>query len=719
VNARLQASALKHAFAWIAISFLTACTMACANIVGYVGGRRVPLRIPGAVILTPESPQTDLNVRAYHRAFEAMGLVPRSVSASAIGTLAPAREQLLVAVPARCASALDSSQTSALSGLIKQGATVVTEGYSPLAGLLGFRPGTPLDVAALQHAQYSEVPIEWEHAVRLIPPVPPGDAAILARDAATGVPIVSFEKSGKGGILILGTELDPEKGEGYARFPFLPQDLGKAGVIFPFRSERLSALFDWGFRRDADLEALAHRWRRAGIKVIHAGAWAFFDDDPAMDKYLESLITACHHNGILVFAWFELPHVSRNFWDQHPDWREKTARGEDAHLDWRLLMNLKDPQCFAAVLEGMRRQMRRFDWDGANSAEIYFDSPNGPSSPELFTPLNSLVRSDVKERIGIDPLEFFRAGSPHSWKKDRQGWEAFVEYRVVLERDLNERVLRELGAMKNASGEPLGLAVTYVDDLYDAKMREAVGADVRGMMPLLDRYDFTLILEDPGTVWHLGPRRYAELAAGYSKLTSRVDRLGIDINIVDRERAAYPTAKQTGLELMQLFYNAGMNFETVMVYSEQTIYDWDLDLVANAMAGGASATMVGGELAVASKRPVTLRTGADSAEFHVDGKLWPCVAGGDVLLPAGDHGVAAFAARKRPLPRLINLNGDLQGAAYDGTSAFEFRYRSRHRGAAVFNQIPRTLLIDGAGNRGSLAEWILLPGGTHRVHVSF
>ncbi len=648
-----------------------------------------------------------------------MGLRPRLLPPSAIGTLASAREQLLVAIPASCASALDASQTSALASLVKQGATVVTEGYSPLAGLLGFHPGTPLEVAALQHTQYSEVPIEWEHAVRLTPPRPPGDAAILARDAATGVPIVSLEKSGRGGILVLGTELDPDKGEGYARFPFLPQDLGRAGIVFPFRSERLSALFDWGFRRDSDLEALARRWRRAGIKAIHAGAWAFYDDDPATDKYLESLITACHHNGILVFAWLELPHVSRKFWDQHPDWRELTASGEDAHLDWRLLMNLKDPRCFAAVLEGTRRLMGRFDWDGANSAEIYFDSPNGPSSPELFTPLNSLVRSEVKDRLGIDPLEFFRPGSPHFWKKDRRGWESFVEYRVVLERDLNEKVLRELGAMKNASGQPLGLAVTYVDDLYDTKMREAVGADVRGMMPLLERYDFTLILEDPGTVWHLGPRRYAELAAGYSKLTSRVDRLGIDINIVERERAAYPTAKQTGLELLQLFYNAGMNFETVMVYSEQTIYDWDLDLVANAMAGAAAATMEGSDLAVTCRRPVTLRSGVDSAEFHVDGKPWPCVAGGDVLLPAGNHRVAAFAARKRPLPRLISLNGDLQGAAYDGTSAFEFRYRSQSRGAAVFNQIPRALFIDGAEYRRAPAEWVLLPGGTHRVRVSF
>ena len=41
---------------------------------------------------------------------------------------------------------------------------------------------------------------------------------------------------------------------------------------------------------------------------------------------------ACHRNAILVYAWFELPHVSEKFWEQHPEWREKTALGQDAQV---------------------------------------------------------------------------------------------------------------------------------------------------------------------------------------------------------------------------------------------------------------------------------------------------------------------------------------------------------------------------------------------------
>ena len=61
------------------------------------------------------------------------------------------------------------------------------------------------------------------------------------------------------------------------------------------------------------------------------------------------MIEACHRHAILVYAWLELPHVSEKFWADHPAWREKTALGQDAQLDWRKLMNLENPECHRAV----------------------------------------------------------------------------------------------------------------------------------------------------------------------------------------------------------------------------------------------------------------------------------------------------------------------------------------------------------------------------------
>ena len=70
----------------------------------------------------------------------------------------------------------------------------------------------------------------------------------------------------------------------------------------------------------------------------------------------------------------ELPHVSEKFWDQHPEWREKTAVLQDAQLDWRKLMNLTNRAAFAEVSKGVRDLVMHFDWDGVNLAELYFES---------------------------------------------------------------------------------------------------------------------------------------------------------------------------------------------------------------------------------------------------------------------------------------------------------------------------------------------------------
>ncbi len=61
----------------------------------------------------------------------------------------------------------------------------------------------------------------------------------------------------------------------------------------------------------------------------------YWEPDAERDAYLQRLIDACHRNAIQVYAWVELPHVSERFWNDHPEWREKTAIGQDAHLDWR------------------------------------------------------------------------------------------------------------------------------------------------------------------------------------------------------------------------------------------------------------------------------------------------------------------------------------------------------------------------------------------------
>jgi hypothetical protein len=114
------------------------------------------------------------------------------------------------------------------------------------------------------------------------------------------------------------------------------------------------------------------------------------------------------------------------------------------------------------------------------------------------------------KRFGIDPREFFRPDSAYYWKRNKTAWTKFVDYQVNLERDLNERVLQSVSDLRRTAKPWLDVILLYVDNIYDPSMREGVRADLTLRLPLLDKCDFTLVMEDPWTVWHLGPRRHAE-----------------------------------------------------------------------------------------------------------------------------------------------------------------------------------------------------------------
>ena len=192
----------------------------------------------------------------------------------------------------------------------------------------------------------------------------PEGATIFARERWKGTPVSAGIRKGPGAILWVAAPLGER---GYERFPYVLEALRDLGFEAPLRSSRLWAFFDSSYRSRVDLDYFAARWRKAGISALHVAAWHFYEPAAENDDYLKRLIAACHREGILVYAWLELPHVSEKFWADHPEWREKTAVLQDAELDWRKLMNLENRDCFRAVSAGVKSLVSRFDWDGRQS----------------------------------------------------------------------------------------------------------------------------------------------------------------------------------------------------------------------------------------------------------------------------------------------------------------------------------------------------------------
>ena len=587
---------------------------------------------------------------------------------------------------------------------IDQGAVVVLEGASPLAESLGIRSGlTTLSVRSTVDERAPKLPIIWEKT-ELLPVFEVGAGArIFVRERWSKAPLMAGLRRGQGAVLWLATS---PGAHGHERFPYLPQALAEMGVVSQFRGNSLWAFFDSSYRLRVDVDYFAERWRRAGISALHVAAWHYFEPDPVRDEYLQKLISACHRRAITVYAWLELPHVSEKFWTDHPAWREKTALLQDAHLDWRRLMNLANPDCAREVDRGVRALMRRFDWDGANLAELYYESLEGMDNPARFTPMNDDVRRGFKAEHGLDPIELFRT-------KNDSGTRAFLDYRAEMARNLQSDWLAKMEAVRTEKPQ-LDIVLTHVDDRFDTRMRDLIGADAARVLPLLDTHDFTFLIEDPATIWHLGPGRYPRIAERYQPLTKRQDKLAIDINIVERYQDVYPTKQQTGTELFQLVHLSSQAFQTVALYFENSIALEDLALLPAAASTITSAARETSRLTVEAQRGAGVLW---NGEAKVNGQLWPVTDGRTLWLPPGKS-VIEPSAEETPI-HILDLNASLLGASAN-PAGISFSYRSASRALAIVDRRPSIVEIDGAKASPLIEQagtnWLVnLPRGEHAI----
>ncbi len=592
------------------------------------------------------------------------------------------------------------------NGRVQKGDILILEGESSLAEMFGFRRGKEsVRVNSLTDVHRPKLSIVWEKGLELPVFEMPAGAQVFASERWTGAPLTAGMRRGAGAVLWVAV---PPGEQGYERFPYLLEALCDLGMDPPFRSSRLWAFFDSSYRLRVDLDYFAARWRKAGIAALHVAAWHFYEPDAERDAYLARLIEACHREGILVYAWFELPHVSEKFWDDHPEWREKTAVLQDAQLDWRKLMNLTNRDCFRAVSAGVKQSISRFDWDGVNLAELYFESLEGTGNASRFTPMNHDVRALFHTQSGFDPIEIFGA------RKDEASRTAFLDFRSELARRMQEEWIGEMEAARRQKPY-LDLVLTHVDDRLDAGMREAIGTDAGRVLPLLDTHSFTFLIEDPATVWHLGPQRYESIAERYGALTPHRDKLGIDINIVDRYQNVYPTKQQTGTELFQLVHHAGGNFQRVALYFENSLLPPDLELLPSASATVTRIEKMGPKTIVDSASGVGLPW---KGPAMVDGQLWPAADEDTVWLPAGPHSIEPT---DQPCgARLVRLNADLKTARAVNATTVEFSYQTTARAIAILDRPPRRTEIDGAEEPLERAgpNTILLPRGQHVVTIT-
>ena len=589
-----------------------------------------------------------------------------------------------------------SSNAPATAGRI-----LILEGDSPAARSLGIVPEKErVTVRQIVDTHGPQMQIIWRQAAEIVKVQLPDGFTVFATERWKGAPVLAGKRTVNGGaVLWMATEPGLS---GMERYPYLIQALVDLGLDLPLHATNLWAFFDSSYRIRADVDYLAKRWREAGVGVLHVAAWHTMEPDAGQDAYMARLIEACHKNAILVYAWLELPHVSERFWADHPEWREKTAAGQDAQLDWRKLMNLQNKDCSTAVSQRIAALLKRFDWDGVNLAELYFESLEGASNPARFTPMNDDVRADYKKQSGIDPKTLLEPGAKAADLRK------FLDYRAGLASALQAKWLDEIE--KTRTQKPyLDIVLTHIDDRFEPGIRDALGADVARSLPLIQARKSTLLVEDPATLWDLGAERYSKLAEQYHALTPDRAHLAVDINVVERYQDVYPTKKQTGVELLELVHAAAISFSRVALYFENSLEKQDLRLLPAAANTATERVDEAGVLTLDAKQ--TTRVDWQGA-VEMDGKLWPVQNARTVLAPSGKHRFEASAVQ--PGVAITDFNGEIRSAVGTADQA-DVAYSSKSRAVAVLGTAVSRVDVDGVHFAGATVGSVVLPAGEHRV----
>jgi len=345
-----------------------------------------------------------------------------------------------------------------------------------------------------------------------------------------------------------------------------------------------------------------------------------------------------------------------------------------------------------------------------------------------MVPLNDDVRRGFRAAHGFDPSALFDRSSRHYWRRDPQGWQQFLDYRVSLITELHKVFLTALRPFASSGREVI---VTILDSLEHAEIKDDGGLDSLAIVELLRDSPFTLQVEDPARAWTAAPSRYVTLAERYKKILPAGARYMLDINVVPSRRVEtthLPSALATGTELAATVRAARTASERVALYGDATIRTADLELLSYSAADDTRVTRRGTSWSVDSPVFFELPVSSEIRTFTLDGADWPYWRPGYVLVPPGHHTVSAERPWFRWLdtaalrPQMLQVSDPLLEMATTN-AGLVIEYESAGPVYACFTRPPAHVLVEGTDapiQKGAreFGGVVTLPPGHHRAAIS-
>ncbi|UCE06722.1 MAG: DUF2334 domain-containing protein [bacterium] len=635
----------------------------------------------------------------------------------------------LMIVPYAAARSLNEQQNLFLIHALQSGLNLIIEKNSRLSESIGISPvDNVVMVNEVVDEYFPQVGIKWKEADSLQEFNVNIEYVTYYSDKKSELPVAIGGEYGEGKYLYFATLFDPFTDSGYGRFPYFIDLLKRQFSLVPaIRRNAVEVYFEPGDREEISIEELVKVWRSNGVRRIYVSAWHFYKN---YTYDYERLIRLAHQNAMLVYAWLELPHVNEKFWNDHPEWREKTATLQDAKVDWRRHMALNIESCRQAVFDELLNVLTNYSWDGVNLAELYYESQHGYRNPDIFTPMNNDIRKTFAQQSGFDPRLLFKANSQYYWKRNPAAVDAFNQFREDQIVQLHAQFLKFLFKVKKDNNLDWEIVVTTIDNVLSPKTGKGTAVNTLRIVELTKTFPFTLQIEDPQALWPLGPIRYTKILEAYSDIREKIPLI-LDINVVpyrNMSESQAPTHQPTGIELFNLARAAGMDQTRVAFYSEASIYEVDFPLVPHVMAVDAIEEKTGDIWTIESPYTVNFMIDADvHSDVLVDGNIWPAYYRGRVLIPAGKHTIRPFSNVKglinrfKSNTRLIDLSGELK-SANTISRGIKFEYKSSQPNFVILTDDPKEVLLDGKQFdpetlKGDLGFSIRLPAGDHVVTV--
>ena len=661
---------------------------------------------------------------SFLNAFESVGIDLQLIPVSDFFEIP--EESNLIVLPYSSALRLTEQQILFIIRALSQGMNLILEKESELSARIGITTESEeKEIQEVRDEYYPNVNIQWRKSGTYRSFDVPIEYVTYYSEKQSNDPVVIGGEYGEGKYLYFATLFDPNTAMGYGRYPYFLDIIQRQFELWPgIKRECAEIYFEPGAREDVSIEDLIKIWKKSGFRKIYVAGWHIYRN---WTYDYERLIRLAHENAMPIYLWLELPHVNETIWEDHPEWREINAVGEEAAVSWRRLVALTDSSCRAAVFNELSAIIQQYNWDGINLAELYFESDLGPDRPDMFTPFHRSTRIDFNTQYGFDPITLFDPRSPNYWRRDESKWNLFQEYRKDLLVQLHKIFFAFFEQERKKKNSDIEIVATVIDDIH-SKTGKWTGTDTRRLIELGKDHPFTLQIEDPGELWSYDPSRYKDISDTYRSMLQG-DPLIIDINIVpyrDPKIIQAPTMQQTGMELTQLIRFALQDSNRVALYSESTLYTVDLPWISHVFGRQAKETFLQDRWEIQSDFTVSLDLDPDEHKnIRVNGNLWPAYHEGKLILSKGKHNIEPISRLKDffritgSTARLVDLSGDLDSCRVH-RRGLEVHYHSNVPNYMIVNERPQRIMVDGNDYETDVYHGIpgfslKLPAGSHQV----